>query len=69
MAKVERILQQRQARARVAVKASRRTGDLLPRRIYQLAGDESPGQCDGPHPAGRGAQVTLHGSAARLDDI
>jgi hypothetical protein len=40
--KVERTLQQRQDRARVAVKASKRTGDILPRRIYQLAGTKIP---------------------------
>lgn len=42
MPKVARTLQQRQDRARVAIKASKRTGDTLPRRIYQLAGTEVP---------------------------
>lgn len=42
MSKAQRTLQQRQTRARVAVKASKRTGDVLPRRIYQLAGVEVP---------------------------
>lgn len=40
--KVQRTLKQRQDRARIAVKASKRTGDVLPRRIYQLAGTEVP---------------------------
>lgn len=34
--------QQRQDRARVIVKASKKTGDILPRRIYELAGAEVP---------------------------
>lgn len=42
MPKVQRTLKQRQDRARIAVKASKRTGDVLPRRIYQLAGTEVP---------------------------
>ncbi|WP_186314607.1 hypothetical protein [Corynebacterium glyciniphilum] len=35
-------MQQRQDHARVAVKASKRTGDILPRRIYHLAGVPVP---------------------------
>lgn len=40
--KVKRTWRQRQEGAMIAVKASKRTGDILPRRIYQLAGVSVP---------------------------
>lgn len=34
----------RQLRARAAITASRRTGDILPRKMYELAGEPVPEQ-------------------------
>lgn len=35
---------ERVAAARAAVSASKKTGDILPRRVYQLAGVKAPGE-------------------------
>ncbi len=39
--KAERSLQRRRNRARVGVEASKLTGDILPRRIYELSKTEA----------------------------